>query len=42
MDFSLTEEQKMMRDAARRFAEERVRPTMEEDEKNSYFRKELV
>jgi len=42
MDFSLTEEQRMMRDAARRFAEERIRPTMEEDEKNSYFRKELV
>lgn len=42
MDFSLTEEQQMMRDAARRFAEERVRPTMEEDEKNHYFRKELV
>jgi alkylation response protein AidB-like acyl-CoA dehydrogenase len=42
MDFALTEEQQMMRDAARRFAEERIRPTMEEDEKNSYYRKELV
>jgi glutaryl-CoA dehydrogenase (non-decarboxylating) len=42
MDFRLTEEQQMMRDAARRFAEERIRPTMEEDEKNHYFRKELV
>ncbi len=42
MDFRLTEEQQMMRDAARRFAEERIRPTMEEDEKNHYYRKELV
>ncbi|MBN2331796.1 MAG: acyl-CoA dehydrogenase family protein [Deltaproteobacteria bacterium] len=42
MDFALTEEQQMMRDAARRFAEERIRPTMEEDEKNHYYRKELV
>lgn len=42
MDFALTEEQQMMRDAARRFAEERIRPTMEEDEKNHYFRRELV
>ena len=42
MDFRLTEEQQMMRDTARRFAREVIAPTVEEDEKNHYFRRELV
>lgn len=42
MDFQLTEEQKMVQETARRFAEEKIRPTMEDDEKNHRFRPELV
>jgi len=42
MYFKLTEEQKMVQEQARRFAENEVRPTMEEDEKNHIFRPELV
>lgn len=42
MDFRLTEEQKMMRDTARQFARDVIAPTVLEDEKNHYFRRELV
>jgi len=42
MDFSLTEEQRMVQEQARRFAEKEIRPTLEEDEKNHAFRPELV
>ncbi|MBW1972618.1 MAG: acyl-CoA dehydrogenase family protein [Deltaproteobacteria bacterium] len=42
MDFELTDEQKMMKDMARDFAEEKIRPTMEEDEKAHRFRPEIV
>ena len=42
MDFSLTEDQIMMRDMAKRFAEETIAPTIEEDEKNHYFRREIL
>ena len=42
MDFSLTEEQQMLVDTARKFAEEEIAPTVEEDEKNHVFRKEIV
>jgi glutaryl-CoA dehydrogenase (non-decarboxylating) len=42
MDFLLTEEQQAMRDMAKNFAEKKVAPTMEEDEKEHRFRKEIV
>src|SRR5512139_3397972 len=42
MDFSLSEEQKAMRDMAKNFAEKKIAPTMEEDEKEHKFRKEIV
>lgn len=42
MDFSLTEEQIAMRDMAKNFAEKKITPTMEEDEKEHRFRKEIV
>jgi len=39
MDFKLTEEQEAMREMAKNFAEKRIAPTMEEDEKEHRFRK---
>ncbi|MBW2057401.1 MAG: acyl-CoA dehydrogenase family protein [Deltaproteobacteria bacterium] len=42
MDFGLTPEQEEMRRMARNFAEKRIAPTMEEDEKEHRFRRELV
>ena len=42
MDFKLTEEQEAMRDMAKSFAEKKIAPTMEEDEKEHRFRKEIV
>jgi len=42
MDFKLTEEQEAMRDMAKSFAEKKIAPTMEEDEKEHRFRKETV
>jgi len=42
MDFSLTEDQRMMQDTARRFAEEIIRPTIEEDEKNHHFNRDIL
>jgi len=42
MEFSFTEDQLMMRDMAKRFAEETIAPTIEEDEKNHYFRPEIL
>jgi glutaryl-CoA dehydrogenase (non-decarboxylating) len=42
MDFSLTEEQQAMRDMAKNFAEKKIAPTMEEDEKEHRFRREIV
>jgi len=42
MDFRLSEEQKMMRDTARQFAHDVIAPTVVEDEKNNFFRRELV
>ncbi|MBM4307701.1 MAG: acyl-CoA dehydrogenase [Deltaproteobacteria bacterium] len=42
MDFLLTDEQQAMRDMAKNFAEKRIAPTMEEDEKEHRFRKEIV
>ena len=42
MDWKLTDDQKMMQDTARRFAQERIAPIVEEDEKAHRFRPELV
>ncbi len=42
MDFALTEEQEAMREMAKNFAEKKIAPTMEEDEKEHRFRKETV
>jgi glutaryl-CoA dehydrogenase (non-decarboxylating) len=42
MHFGLTEEQQMMQDAARNFAEKEILPTLEDDEEHHRFRPELV
>ncbi len=42
MDFGLTEEQQMLVDMAKKFAEKEIAPTVEEDEKEHRFRKEIV
>ncbi|MBS4025680.1 MAG: acyl-CoA dehydrogenase family protein [Clostridia bacterium] len=42
MQFGLTEEQKMLQDMARKFAEKEILPTLEDDEKNHRFRPDLV
>jgi glutaryl-CoA dehydrogenase (non-decarboxylating) len=41
MDFALTEEQKILQDMAKNFAENEIKPHVEEDEKNQYWRKEI-
>ena len=42
MHFALTEEQQIMQDAARSFAEKEILPTLHEDEADHRFRPELV
>ncbi len=42
MDFAFSEEIELIRDQARRFAEERIKPLVEEDEKHHRFRPDLV
>lgn len=42
MDFKLSEEQEAMKEMAKNFAEKKIAPTMEEDEKEHRFRRELV
>ena len=42
MDFAFTEEQEAMREMAKNFAEKKIAPTMEEDEKEHRFRREIV
>ena len=42
MFFELTEEQQLVQDTARRFAEEDILPTLEEEEKNHEFRQDRV
>ena len=42
MHFGLTEEQQMMQDAARNFAEKEILPNLEDDEAHHRFRPELV
>jgi len=41
MDFALTEEQKMLQEMARDFAENEIKPYVEEDEKNQHWRREI-
>jgi Acyl-CoA dehydrogenases len=41
MDFALTEEQKILRKTAKDFAENEIKPYVEEDEKNQHWRKEI-
>ncbi|MGZ3578598.1 MAG: acyl-CoA dehydrogenase family protein, partial [Syntrophales bacterium] len=40
MNFALTQEQQMIQDMARNFAENEIKPHVEEDEKNQYWRRE--
>jgi len=42
MNFELPEEVELLRHNARRFAEEQIKPTQDEDEKNHTYRPELV
>ncbi len=42
MDFGLTEEQKMVQDMARSFAEKEIAPFVEEDEENHHYRREIL
>jgi glutaryl-CoA dehydrogenase (non-decarboxylating) len=42
MQFGLTDEQRMMQDMARAFAQKEILPTLKEDEANHKFRPELV
>jgi glutaryl-CoA dehydrogenase (non-decarboxylating) len=42
MDFKLSKEQEAMKEMAKNFAEKKIAPTMEEDEKEHRFRKEIV
>lgn len=42
MQFKLTDEQKMMQDMARDFAQKEILPTLKEDERDHRFRPELV
>lgn len=41
MNFELTEEQRMLQDMAKNFAENEIGPHVEEDEKNEHWRKEI-
>lgn len=42
MFFELAEEQRIIRDSVRRFAQKRIAPIQEEDEKSGIFRREIV
>ena len=42
MNFDFTEEQRLIQDTARRFAEEEIAPTLEEEEARHEFRPERV
>ena len=42
MDFALTDEQKMVQDMARNFAEKEIAPFVEEDEDNHFYRREIL
>ncbi|PKM76437.1 MAG: acyl-CoA dehydrogenase [Firmicutes bacterium HGW-Firmicutes-15] len=42
MDFGLTEEQRMVQDMARNFAEKEIAPYVDQDEENHYYRREIL
>ncbi len=42
MDFSLTEEQLMIQDMARKFAKNEIAPFVDEDEENHHYRREIL
>ncbi|WP_206811518.1 acyl-CoA dehydrogenase family protein [Paradesulfitobacterium ferrireducens] len=42
MDFGLTEEQRMVQEMARDFAQKEIAPYIEEDEENHYYRREIL
>lgn len=42
MDFALTEDQKMLRTMARDFAEQELLPVAREDDRNGYYRPEII
>ena len=42
MDFNLTEEQKMVQDMAKDFAEKEIAPFVDEDEENHHYRREIL
>jgi glutaryl-CoA dehydrogenase (non-decarboxylating) len=42
MNFDLTDEQKMVQDMARNFAEKEIAPYVDEDEDNHYYRREIL
>jgi glutaryl-CoA dehydrogenase (non-decarboxylating) len=42
MYFELSEEQKIIKDTAKKFAKERISPTQDRDERESIFRREIV
>ena len=42
MDFALTDEQKMVQDMARSFAEKEIAPFVDQDEENHYYRREIL
>ena len=41
MDFAQTQEQQMIQDMAKDFAENEIKPYVEEDEKNQHWRREI-
>jgi glutaryl-CoA dehydrogenase (non-decarboxylating) len=42
MDFALTEEQQMVQDMAKKFAEDEIAPFVDEDETNHFYRREIL
>ena len=42
MDFAFSDEQLMVQDMARKFAEKEIAPFVDEDEKNHYYRREIL
>ncbi|HEX3011032.1 MAG TPA: acyl-CoA dehydrogenase family protein [Syntrophomonadaceae bacterium] len=42
MDFGLTDEQRMVQDMAKNFAEKEIAPYVDEDEENHYYRREIL
>jgi glutaryl-CoA dehydrogenase (non-decarboxylating) len=41
MNFALTQEQQMIQDVAKNFAEKEIKPYVEEDENNQHWRREI-